>query len=300
MMLRFAFLAAGGLALSAMAAGQTAGTDAPDAPALLQSCEAHKFETTVHATVNGKPRTQKVKICGVAGQSDSDWKRTLQDAIAKVEANPSMAAEVKQQIIGALALEVSKIGSSSAGLRAAPGQPVTGLLDIKPDAASPLAPVRRVPPPQSRPLEQDYGSLKPLPDVIAASPPALLGTAGSAAATPSLPRLPGPRLRLLCERLGETGTAETCSDVYQNTVFTIRADEPVAPGTSLRFMRKGDDRGDIELAQMRAGQSVRVKLPRHVCSGVVRSSLQIQVLRRPQSSAAPQVVDDYGPFYLRC
>ena len=84
---------------------------------------------------------------------------------------------------------------------------------------------------------------------------------------------------------------EECGDVYQNTVFTIRADELLTGGTSLRFLRKGDDRGDVELAQMKPGQTVRIALPKRVCTGVNRSTLEIQVLRRPQGSAAPQVVD---------
>jgi len=48
---------------------------------LIQSCDAHKFETVVDLLVDGQPKKSKVKLCGVEGQSNADWIGTLKDAI---------------------------------------------------------------------------------------------------------------------------------------------------------------------------------------------------------------------------
>src|SRR5438105_8116102 len=78
-------------------------------PQLMQSCDAHKFETIVHAVVDGQPRDSKVKLCGVEGQSDSAWIKTLRDAIAKLEANKEMDAPVRNQIVTAIQTEISRL-----------------------------------------------------------------------------------------------------------------------------------------------------------------------------------------------
>src|SRR5690348_20165 len=71
--------------------------DAPNAAVkqLLDNCDAHKFETTVDAVVDGEPHRSKVKLCGKDGQSDADWIGTLKDAIAKLEANKDMDPGVR-------------------------------------------------------------------------------------------------------------------------------------------------------------------------------------------------------------
>ena len=294
---RFALLAVLGGAISATTGAQdkTASAAPADPAAVLQSCSGHKFETTVVATtLDGKPRSQKVKICGVAGQTDADWKRTLEDAIEKTQANEKMQPSVKEQIVTALRLEIGRLETGVAvPVAGGSATALSGVVNVPklPVSKAPAAPIRPANPAPPRPLEQDYASLKPLP------PP--LPPAAAAAAAASIPRLPSPRIKLFCSRQGERGTSE-CDDVYVNTIFTIQADEALAPGTSLRFVRKGDDRANLDLAQMRAGQSIRVRLPNPVCLGVTRSTLDIQVLRSAKGAAVPQVVDTYGPYYLHC
>src|SRR5213082_3171548 len=70
-------------------------------PQLMQSCDAHKFETIVHAVVDGEPHDSKVKLCGVEGQSDAEWIKTLRDAMHKLQANKDMAPAVREQIVTA-------------------------------------------------------------------------------------------------------------------------------------------------------------------------------------------------------
>jgi hypothetical protein len=45
---------------------------------------------------------------------------------------------------------------------------------------------------------------------------------------------------------------------------------------------------------MAKGQSIRLDLPRGVCSGVVTSEIVVQVV------AGGQVLDRQGPYLLRC
>lgn len=287
-----------GAALSAAAVAQDQSASAPpkDSGALLQSCANHKFETTVATTVDGKLRGQKVKICGVAGQTDADWKRTLEDAVKKVHANGEMAASVKEQIVTALKLEIGRLDTASAapatGSSSTPF--VTGLANIstEPVTKAPPAPVRPATPARPRPLERDYGNLKPLPAPL---PPA----AASGVAPTRLPALARPRFKLLCSSPYDPRATEECDDVYPSTVFTIRADETLAGGTSLRFLRKGDSRGEVTLAALQKGQVMRAPLPRGVCAGVTRGSVEIQVMRKAPTGAR-QVVDALGPYDLRC
>src|SRR5438105_9186273 len=78
-------------------------------PQLMQSCDAHKFETIVHAVVDGATHDSKVKLCGVEGQSDAEWINTLRDAIRKLDANKEMNPPVRDQIVTAIQLEISRL-----------------------------------------------------------------------------------------------------------------------------------------------------------------------------------------------
>jgi hypothetical protein len=81
-----------------LAAAQPAAADppvSPEAQALIANCNAHKFETTVMVTgPDGKPKQSQVKICGQAGQSDTDWVKTLRDALVPLRANQVMGPAV--------------------------------------------------------------------------------------------------------------------------------------------------------------------------------------------------------------
>jgi hypothetical protein len=89
-----------------------------------------------------------------------------------------------------------------------------------------------------------------------------------------------------------------CDLLGRNTLLTVRADEDLPAGTSLRFLRRGDDRGEIDLPALRSGQSRRFSLPAKLCAGVAGSRVQIEVVRA--TGKASQVVDSRGPYELRC
>ena len=262
-----------------MAAQSPAAEETPspaEAAALIASCNARKFETTIHVTVAGKPKSSLVKLCGTVGQTDAEWRRTLTDAAAKVAANPRMSPDAKQQIIAALNLEIAKL-------------PLVTSIALPPARPAASAPT---PPPVRAPLADtpEYSTLPPLP----APKPAVTSVALAAAPPP----LPAPRLTFRCLATSSLRAEGPCDLLERDTLLMVRADENIAAGTSLRFLRRGDDRGEIDLPVLRAGQVQRFSLPPRLCAGVAGSRVEIQVLRSARGSS--QVVDTRGPFELRC
>lgn len=252
--------------------------------ALIANCAAHKFETTVHTTVAGKPHSSKVKLCGKLGQTDAEWRRTLKDAADKVAANGGMASDVKEQIVSALNIEIVKF------------EPVR---EINPPQATILAPPLTAKPPAivSAPFigpslggPVEYSVLPPMP---APKPAASAVVAGA-----SVPTLPAPRMTFRCLATNTLGVEGPCDLLERDTLLTVRADEDLPGGTSLRFLRRGDDRGEIELPVLRRGQSRRFGLPPRLCAGVAGSRVEIQIVRAAKGTT--QVVDTRGPFELRC
>jgi hypothetical protein len=277
------------------AAGAQSGTAVPNAKleSLLENCDAHKFETTVDSVVDGKPHRSKVKMCGKEGQSDADWIRTLKDAIAKLETNSAMPVSTREQIISAINAEIARLNGPAAT-----------------DADNTLLPGRS--PTQSPPpLSNDYTLLPPLkttapppprvlPPAEEASLAASASTAASSAATvaPAPPPAPkpaiaNPRLKLSCMS-PEYPSGGTCVTLSRDTILTVKSPAAVAGSLSLRFVRQGQPRAEVELGSMAKGQSIRLDLPRGVCSGVVTSEIVVQVV------GGGQVLDRQGPYLLRC
>ena len=251
-----------------------------EAEALIANCNAHKFETEVDVVSDGVPRKSKVKLCGKVGQSDADWVVTLKDAVSKVAENARMAASVKQQITTALNAEIARIEGPKFQLGNVVAGPLPSITNKRDSIPSPHAP-----PPE-------YTRLPDLP------PPKPAVSTLASASLPSL--LSAPRLTLSCLNTADIGEGE-CNIFDRDTLLRVQAGENLPPGTSLRFVRRGDMRGEVQLAQLRRGQSVRFNLPEDVCRGVVGSQVEIEVVRQPKSTAGTeQVVDTLGPYELRC
>ena len=254
---------------------------------LAASCLDHKFETTIQVSGrDGRPRASKVKLCGKPGQSEAEWLVTLKDALEKVVLDPNMAKGAKDQVITALNAEIARLEPAKA-----PAAPAVPLIAAPSLAAAPPAPAvtDRLP---------EYSSYAPLPPPKAAAP-SRIATAGSyATASPAVPTLPAPRLTLRCMATQSIAAEGPCDLLEREMLVTVRADETIPAGTSLRFLRRGDDRAEVELATLRQGQSQRFTLPPRVCQGVAGSVVEIQVVRAANSG--PQVVDTRGPFELRC
>lgn len=255
------------------------------AAALTGNCSAHKLEIPVTATVKGVTKQTKVALCGQIGQTDEQWLGTLKDARAKVVANPKMSASVKQQITNGLDREIARLAVATP-----PPAPEPKVLALAPPVVSPFAPPP--PAPMSASPLAEYSALPPMP----APKPAVVADAHYK--PPQL--LPRPRFTLRCFNPNDALGDVECNELLREMQLTIRADEDLPAGTSLRFLRRGDARGEVELAPLRKGRSTRVPLPTSVCAGVVGSRVEIQVLRRGAGAASAQVVDTLGPYELRC
>src|SRR5438270_13418996 len=107
------------LALTAAPAAAAA-KDSPPAQMqkLLQSCDAHRFETIVEVAVGSQTKHSRVKLCGTEGQSDADWIKTLEDAVTKTAANDKMPPAVRGEIVAALTDEIARL--TAGGARALP------------------------------------------------------------------------------------------------------------------------------------------------------------------------------------
>jgi hypothetical protein len=261
--------------------GQVA-TGRTSAEAKAEPCNARRFETIVNFLADGKPRRSRVRICGEEGQSDREWVRTLKDSLDKTAASTTLDADAKTQIITALKAEIADV---EAGMKQGA---LTNLIAVPPPTAKPQPSAATRPP--SAPIE--YSSLPPMPTPKTA--------AGAAAVTASLPPLPRPKMTIRCLTPGQIGDAGPCDIFERDTLVTLRADENLPSGVSLRFLRRGDNRAEIEVAQLRKGQAMRFTLPTEVCRGVVGSRIELEVVRRRASDAAGRPVDTLGPYELRC
>ncbi len=263
----------------APAAPEEADAAYPEKQAFLEACAARKFETTVELLVDGEKQGKKVTLCGKVGQSDAEWVATLKDAAAKTEANEAMAAEVKSQIVIALNLEIARI-EAAAAQAAAETLP-------KPIEAAPEVGERA-----------QYSVLPPIPNAprrAATAPRDPVRLTANVDTKPPAPSAKKPRLTIRCLSPGEAGGGSICAALERDTLLVVRADENLDGAASLRFLRRGDAKGQIELAQLRQGQQVRSKLPSQLCAGVASSKVQIEVL-----AGGGQVVDRLGPYRLHC
>ena len=252
------------LATAQVAAGGSAQQPDTTAAAIVADCSARKFETSVEIEKDGEKRLTKLKLCAAKDGDQASWVRTLEDAKAKIAAHPDISEESKAKIAAELDAEIAKIQSG------------TGTKDPMPAPSAPLTvrqPEQAVPPP---PLSQ--------PAIVPQSAPAV------SSARPSSK----PRLTIRCLDSGESGEGNPCAVLERNTRLTVRADEDLAGSTTLRFLRRGDMRGEVALSAMRKGQSTRASLPERLCVGVSSSKVEIQIVR------SNLVVETLGPFRLRC
>jgi hypothetical protein len=286
-----------GLAAAPAAAAPKNKEQAPPAAIqkLLQNCDAHKFETTIDVPAEGGVKHSRMKLCGTEGQSDAEWIGTLKDAVAKTEANLAMPKPVRDQIVTALKAEIERLdGAASTALTGALPPPRAAVPSATAEGYSTLP---SLPPPRQAaptPPPPEYTSLPPLPTTPPPPAHVLAGTVGASVAI-----LPKPRMSFSCYTPGE-GADGPCTDFNRDTLLTVRADEDLPAGTSLRFVRNGSAEADVELAQLKRGKSMRFPLPAPVCSRVTNGKLELRVVRSVADVPDGQEVASDGPFDLRC
>lgn len=245
--------------------GETVEATDPNAARIVADCSARKFESSIEIDKNGQKRLTRFKLCSAKDSDDAAWVKMLQDAKAKIAAHPDISPESKASIAAQLDIEIAKYGAA----RPVPTMPV---------AVMQTPSIWTTDPPP----------VKPAPPATAPAATVMAAPVASASIAAK------PRLTIRCLEPGESGAGSACSSLNRATRLQVRADADLGQGVSLRFLRRGDMRGEIALAQMHQGELYRSKLPPELCSGVASSKVEIQVM------GGKQVVDTLGPYNLRC
>lgn len=271
----------GGLALlTAAAASGTAPKKVakPEAAAIAKTldCAAHRFETTIRVTgPDGKPQDKAVRMCGTKGASDAEWIATLKDAATKSAAS-QMPQAAKEQIVAAVEAEIQRLSLPSLSLPQG-----TDISKLPRSAERPAPEI---------PLSRDYNALPPLPTASTVPPPHVLGPDGAVAAA--------AHLTLRCAPAGDEDRPDTCDTIDKDTVLVVRADEAYPTGVAMRFLRHGNSRAEVALPAMKAGSTTTIRVPVAVCTGAVRSKLEIQALGT--NAPAGTMAGTLGEYDLRC
>ena len=108
------------------------------------------------------------------------------------------------------------------------------------------------------------------------------------------PVFAAPRLTFACYSPGDIGGDGPCAEFDRETMLTVKAGDKVPAGVTLRFVRNGEGRADVDLASLSSGRSMRMALPRDVCAGFGAGRLELQVIENGA------VVSSDGPYALRC
>lgn len=246
-----------GLAATLAAAGVAAAQNPPAAPPQPAQPLAACEGQRFEFKTGVEPHATKITLCSKKDASKDDLVRMLDSAAAKIQELDKLPEERRTALVAQVKAKIVEVEATNA---------VTPALPL----AMPVAPPIPTPIPA-----------KPLP--IAAKPLPI--------ATRILTK---PRLTLECYTPGEVGSGGPCIALERETLLTVRADDNLAAGTRLQFVRKGRVRGELTLAQMRTGQSLRMKMPRELCAGAAGGEVEIQVLN------GGAVVGTLGRYQLRC
>ena len=250
----------------------------PDRVARIAQCQGHKFDTMVQIDP-ARNRSTRVKLCADPGTSDADWVKTLEAAIGQIEGR-DMPAAAKDKVIAELRQEIAKFATLAKP--ATDRQSATAFAGNLGNLGSLDGPTERF----------ETSTLPALPPPL---PRKSLATASAGGA--ASPPIPAMRFRIKCLGRGETGAGSTCDFFESGTSLALSAVEGLEKGGTLRFRRKGEARGDVTLAPMTAGKTVRVRLPSDLCRGVAFTRVELELL--PPGSAG-KVAARAGPYEMRC
>lgn len=253
-----------------------------DRVARIEQCQGHKFDTVVQ-TDPTQSRGMRVKLCADPGASDADWVKTLEAAIVQLQAR-DMPAAAKDKVIGELRQEIAKYTAVAVPGIAKPAGP-TFTTDLG-GLGLPQGPAERF----------ETSVLPPLPPPLARKPVQLAGGASSAVVA-SAPPPPTMRFRIKCLSQGESGAGSTCDYFDSRTMISLSAVEGMEKGATLRFLRRGEASGEVELAPLAAGKATRVRLPRELCRGVAFTKVELELLAPGSSRSASARV---GPYEMKC
>lgn len=259
------------------------------------SCEGELFEFSAKS---GSHLT-RVTLCDKKDASPAETAAMLKNAVAALEKNSQLDSGRRDQLVTQIKAKIAEVEGQMAASAIAPSP------SIVPTPSKEAKPEYSVLPPLSAPKPAPVApsvSSNPVPEYSVLPPlPAPTAVAAASAATTSLPLLSKPRINIDCFNPADMTGAGPCSELSRDTLMKVRAGETVPAGTTLRFVRRGDFRAEVDLAQLAAGKSIQFMLPHKVCAGVVESKVEIQVVRKARAQdSTGQVVDSMGPYLLRC
>ena len=82
---------------------------AKDRAALEARCGARKFETSAVSGSDQDKRQTRIKLCAAAGESQADWVKSLNGALARLEADKDLPPENKAKMIADLKAEIASL-----------------------------------------------------------------------------------------------------------------------------------------------------------------------------------------------
>jgi len=226
-------------------------------------CEGEKFVFAWGAGAN----PTKVTLCSKKNATPEEVIRMLEESAAKIEQTPSIAEDRRIAIVQQIRAKINERRLIATATTAPP----------PPLPATPPAPPAGA---QAPSAVAQSGSTMVAPRPVAAA---------------SIPRLaPRPRLSFECITPGEMVGQGPCVTLNRDTVLVVKSGEVLPGGIGLRFVRQGEERAEVTLGAMRKGQTLRLPIPRQVCSGVFTSEVEVGIVRGGRE------VDSIGPFLLRC
>ena len=284
-------------ALAMVLAPGVASAQAPRELGAPPACEGQRFIFEA----GEPPHVTRVTLCSIKGATSNDLVRMFDSAVAALSKNMQMPQEKRDDLITQIKSKADALRPKGETATAAASATIPDITIPKSTASATTAIADITLPKRTIPVEPqaEYTSLPPLPPPLPpATATASAGASGRAARR--LPSLSKPSLTIECTTVEDLGGAEPCLIIERETEVVVRADEKVPAQTALRFVRRGDTRAEVELAELSRGKSMKFALPEEVCRGVSSSRVEIQVVRRAASNSAGEVVDSMGPYLLHC
>ena len=247
------------------------------AEAALAQCGIRRFEASAEGLIDSKMRRTSIRLCATDSESEAEWLAKLEKSAAQVEAQPRLPDDVKSKLLAELRTEIDQVRTR---------RPSIGAVSFSLPKASKVD----LPAPASRSGEREppIAALPPLPARVAG--PAEGATKAAAAVT--------PKLLIRCHTPGGPAAGTRCGYLNTDTVLVVSAVEALPANSRLRFRRlSGSPQEDVTLAAgLRKGGTIRLKVPKPICSRVFRTDFDITVV----GASGTSIADLHGPFATRC
>ncbi|HET7708648.1 MAG TPA: hypothetical protein VFK50_03825 [Sphingomicrobium sp.] len=280
-LLGLASIAAQGAGAAPPAAGEVITKE--QAEERLAKCGSRKFESVAEFQVDGKMKRSRLTLCAAESDSAEEWIATLEKNESAIKAQSRLPESARFKLLSDLRAEIDRLKGGQ-GIVAVKGD----LIAVKGDLGIGAKPKSEVTVPKS-----DF-AVSTLPAMPVAKTVVSRAFDPKKAATPLTRR---PQLAIKC--LNPGGAAARCSFMAVDTAIEIEAEEDLASAVTLHFRRTDSNReGEVRLAQLKRGDTVRLRVPPEICKGVVRAEFDVQV--SGAGSGGLRYSDVVGPFEKRC